>query len=157
QDLVVTLTDLQVPAALSSATVVVTQGGSIVGDATFSSPATFATVPIPGAVGQYTLRVFGAPNASFSVGTFTACVAPQASPSNCIQNASLAGNISTPGAAANPALSTLSFNLTVATAGAYTVTFADDQFPAPLQGAPNLALFQGSQPIALGIQSGSML
>ena len=153
QDLIVTLTDLQVPAALSTATVVVTQGSSMVGNATLASPATSATFAITGALGQYTLRVFGAPNAQFSVGTFTVCVAPKASPANCIQSASLAGNISTPGSAANPTVSTLSVNLSVTTAGSYTVTFQDDAFPAALQTAPNLALFQGSTPIQLGIPS----
>jgi hypothetical protein len=155
QDLVVTLTDLQVPAALSTATVVVTQGGAMVGNATLAAPATTALLPIPGAVGQYTLRVFGAPNASYSVGTFTVCVAPKSNASACIQSASIAGNISLPSASADPTVSTVSLNLTVLTAGTYTVTFADDQFPAALNVAPNLALFQGSSPVSLGIQSGA--
>jgi hypothetical protein len=155
QDLIVTLTDLQVPAALSTATVVVTQGGSMVGNAILTAPATSATLSIPGAVGQYTLRVLGAPNASFSVGTFTVCVAPKTSASNCIQSASIAGNISAPSTAADPTVSTVSQSLTVPTAGTYTITFADDQFPVALNVAPNLALFQGSAPISLGIQSGA--
>jgi hypothetical protein len=157
QDLIVTLTDLQVPAALSTATVVVTQGGSMVGNATLAAPASSATLSIAGAVGQYTLRVFGAPNASFSVGTFTVCVAPKTGTSNCIQNASIAGNISAPSTAADPTVSTVSQNLTVLTAGTYTVTFTDDQFPVALNVAPNLALFQGSAPVSLGIQSGATL
>jgi hypothetical protein len=157
EDLVVTLTDLQVPAALSSATVVVSQGSSITGDATLAAPATTATFAIPAATGEYTLQVFGEPNASFSVGTFTVCVAPKSSPSDCIQSASLAGNISAPGSASNPTVSTVSAPLTVTTAGTYTVTFADDQFPTALQTAPNLAIFQGSQPIALAIASGTAL
>ena len=157
EDLVVTLTDLQVPAALSSATVVVSQGSAITGDATLASPATTAAFSIPAATGQYTLQVFGEPNASFSVGTFTVCVAPKSSPSDCIQSASLSGNISAPASAANPTVSTVSAPLTVTTAGTYTVTFADDQFPTALQTAPNLAIFQGSQPIALAIASGTAL
>jgi hypothetical protein len=155
QDLVVTLTDLQVPAALSTATVVVTQGGSMVGNATLAAPATSATLSIAGAVGPYTLRVFGAPNSSFSVGTFTVCVAPKASASNCIQSASIAGNISAPSTAADPTVSTVNQILTVLTAGAYTISFADDQFPVALNTAPNLAIFQGSAPVSLGIQSGT--
>jgi hypothetical protein len=163
EDLTVTLTDLKTPAALASATVVVTQGGAIVqiatgnAAATLAPPAASATVTIPGAVGQYTLRVFGAPNASFSVGTFSVCVAPTSNPSNCIQNASLVGNISAQSTAADPTVSTLSVNLTVTTAGTYTVTFADDVFPTKLNVAPNLALFQGSLPLpnGLGIQSGA--
>jgi hypothetical protein len=163
EDLTVTLTDLKTPQALASATVVVTQGGAIVqiatGNAatTLAPPATTATVTIPGAVGQYTLRVFGEPNASFSVGTFSVCVAPTSNPSNCIPNASLVGNISAQSTAADPTISTLSVNLTVTTAGTYTVTFADDGFPTKLNAAPNLALFQGSLPLpnGLGIQSGA--
>jgi hypothetical protein len=157
QDLTVTLTDLAVPAAMNSATVVITQGGALVGDATIAPPATTAAVAIPGAVGEYVLRVFGAPNASYSVGTFTVCVAPKANPSNCIQNASISGNVTTPATAQNPTVSTVSATLTVTTAGAYTVTFADDQFPVALQTAPNLAIFQGSQPIVLGIASGTVV
>jgi hypothetical protein len=155
QDLVITLTDLQVPAALSTATVVVTQGATMVGNATLAAPATTASLSISGAVGQYTLRVFGAPNASYSVGTFTVCVAPKSNVSACIQSASIAGNISLPSSSADPTVSTISLNLTVLTAGAYTVTFADDLFPAALNVAPNLALFQGSSPVSLGIQSGA--
>jgi hypothetical protein len=157
QDLVVTLTDLQVPAALSTATVVVTQGGSMVGNATLAAPAASATLSIAGAVGPYTLRVFGAPNGSFSVGTFTVCVAPKASASNCIQSASIAGNISAPSSAADPTVSTVSQNLTVLTTGKYEVTFADDLFPAALNTVPNLALFQGSAVVSLGIQSGAIV
>jgi len=155
QDLVVTFTDLQVPAALSGANVVITQGAATVGTASLAPPATTATVNLPGAVGTYTLYVFGAPNSSVSVGTFTVCVAPQASPSACIQDASLAGNISAPSAAANPAISTQDVTFTVATSGAYTVTYADDRFPVPLASAPNLAIFQGSAIVGTGIASGS--
>lgn len=155
QDLIVTLTDSEVPAELASASVAVTQGGMLVGSATLSPPATSASLKIPGAVGQYVVRVFGAPNASYSFGTFTVCVAPQSSPANCLQSASIAGNITTPAAAADPTISTQSINLTVATAGTYTISFSDDKFPVALNLAPNLALFQGSQPVALSIQNGS--
>ena len=155
QDLIVTLTDSQVPAELSTATVVVTQAGTLVGSATLAPPATTASVKISGAVGQYVLRVIGAPNASYSFGTFTVCVAPQSSPANCLQNASIAGNITTPSAASDPTISTQSINLNVVTAGTYTISFADDKFPVALNLAPNLALFQGSQPVALAIQNGT--
>jgi hypothetical protein len=155
QDLIVTLTDSQVPAELASASVVVTQGGTLVGSATLAPPATTAALKIPGAVGQYVLRVIGAPNASYNFGTFTVCVAPQSGPANCLQNASIAGNITTPSAAADPTISTQSINLTVVTAGTYTISFSDDKFPVALHLAPNLALFQGSQPVALSIQNGT--
>jgi len=157
QDLVVTLTDLQIPAALVSAGVVVSQGAAIAGSAQLAAPATSATVSLPAATGDYTLFVFGQPNAGFSVGTFTVCVAPKASPSNCIQSASLAGNITAQSTANDPTVSTLSSTLQVTTAGSYTFNFKDLQFPVALNTAPNLALFQGSTPIQLGITAGSAL
>src|SRR5271156_2326987 len=113
QDLVVTLTDLQVPGALLSAGVVVTQGSAIAGMAQLAAPATSANFPLPAANGNYTLYVFGVPSANFSVGTFTVCVAPQASPSNCIQSASLSGNITAQSTASDPTISTLNSNLSV--------------------------------------------
>jgi hypothetical protein len=153
-DLVITLKDLQVPAALSTASVVVTQGGAIIGasppgsgSATLVAPATSATVSINGAVGTYTLRVLGQPNANSSIGTFSLCVAPKTSPASCIAGDSLVGNLSTPGAASNPTQSTVSETLTVNTAGNYLVSYADDQFPVILGTAPSVALFQGSTPI----------
>jgi hypothetical protein len=146
-DLVVTLTDLQIPGALTSAGIVVTQAGAIAGSAQLASPATSATFPLPAASGDYVLYVFGLPNANYSVGTFSACVAPKSSPSNCIQSASLAGNITAQGVAKDPTVSTSSTTLAVATAGSYTFTFGDLQFPVALNSPPNLALFQGSVPI----------
>jgi hypothetical protein len=147
-DLLVTFTDFQTPAALSTATILVTQGASIVGMTTLASPATTATLALPAAVGQYTLRVIGTPSASSGVGTFSVCVAPTATPAACIQDASLAGNITQQSGAANPTLSTLAMSLTVTTAGVYTFSYADEKFPVALAGAPSLALFQGSQKIA---------
>ena len=155
QDLMVTLTDLQVPAAVLGASVVVTQGAATVATASLAPPATTATLKLPAAAGTDTLYVFGAPNASVSVGTFTVCVAPQSSPSSCIQDASLAGNITAPSAAADPTISTLDATFTVASSGTYTVTFADDEFPTPLAGAPNLAIFQGSAIVGTNIASGA--
>ena len=118
QDLVVTLTDLKTPAALSSASVVVTQADAIVGSATFTSPASSATVQLPAAKGNYLLQIVGTPDPNFSAGSFSACVAPKADPANCIQTASLSGIIVTQSAASDPTLSTLSLTLTVTTAGA---------------------------------------
>lgn len=157
EDLVVTLTDLKVPAPLASATVAVTQGDALVGSATFATPATSTALSIPQAAGAYTLWVFGTPNASFSVGTFTVCVAPKASPSACIQSDSLAGNISAASSASNPTVSTLSTTLTVTAAGSYTFNFTDFQFPAALSTPPDLALFQGSSTIQLSIASGTSI
>ena len=148
QDLVATLTDLQIPAALASASVVVTQGATIVGTTQLTSPATTATVSLPAAVGQYTLRVIGTPGAG-NVGTFTVCVAPKATPSACIQNASVSGNVTLQSSAADPTVSTNSSKLTVTTGGAYTFTYQDDAFPVALNVAPSLALFQGSTLVAV--------
>jgi hypothetical protein len=155
EDLTVTFTDFQTPAALSTASVVVTQGDAIVGTTTLSAPAQSATLALPGAVGQYTLRVIGTPNAAAGVGTFSICVAPKSTPSACIADASFAGNITEQSAPANPTVSTSVATLTVSTAGSYTFTYQDDQFPVPLAAGnpayPSLALFQGNQQIAVPI------
>jgi hypothetical protein len=157
EDLVVTLTDLQIPAPLVSAGIVVTQAGAIAASTQLAAPAASATASLPAANGNYTLYVFGVPNTGFSVGTFTACVAPKAAPSNCIQSASLSGNITVQSTASDPTVSTLSTNLSVTTAGSYTFTFADLQFPVALHTPPSLALFQGSVAISLGITTGSAI
>ena len=148
EDLTATFTDLQIPAALSSASVVVTQGAAIVGTAMLSSPATTATVSLPAAVGEYTLRVIGVPGAG-NVGTFTVCVAPKASPTACIQDASISGNITLQSSAADPTVSTASSTVTVTSAGSYTFTYQDDLFPVALNVAPSLALFQGSTQVVV--------
>ena len=153
EDLVVTLTDLQIPAPLVSAGVVVTQSGAVAGSGQFTNPATNASVSLPAASGLYTLYVFGVPNASYSIGTFSVCVALKATPSNCIQTSSLAetvsfsGNITAEDSAKDPTVSTLSTPLSVTTAGSYTFNFSDLAFPVALNTQPNLALFQGNMPI----------
>ncbi len=159
EDLVVTLTDLEIPAELTSAGVVVTQAGAIVGSGQLAAPATNASVSMPAASGVYTLYVFGVPGASYSVGTFSVCVAPKASPSNCIlqsatgasqnanQSPSFAGSITAQNSAKDPTVSTLSTPLSVTTAGSYTFNFADLSFPVALNTAPQVALFQGSTTI----------
>ena len=156
EDLTITLTDLEVPTELASASVVVTQGDTLAGSASLAAPATTASFSLAGASGEYTLYVFGVPGTPLNLGAFHVCVAPKSSPAACIANASLSGSIALP-AAANPAQTTLSATLTVTTAGAYTVTFADAQFPAPLQTAPNLGIFQGTQVVGVAIASGSVI
>lgn len=154
QDLMVTLTDLKTPAALGGASLVVTQGAAIVGmPATFAPPANTATVSLPGAVGTYTVRVFGTPNTTFNVGTFSVCAAPKGTPTACIQDpkASFAGNITVQSTPNDPTVSTITAQLTVTAGGAYTFTYADDQFPVALAVAPSLALFQGSTQIAVPV------
>ena len=157
QDLIVTLTDLQIPAQLISAGVVVTQGSAIAGKTQLAAPATSATVSIPGAVGDFTVYVFGVPNANDSVGTFSLCVAPQASPANCIQSASLSGSISVQSSASDPTISTFSSSLTVATAGDYVFTSTDMSFPVALSTAASLALLQGGTLVQAPIAPGATL
>jgi hypothetical protein len=157
EDLVVTLTDLQLPAALQSAGVVITQAGAIAGSAQLASPATTATVSLASASGNYTIYVFGVPSSTSNVGTFTACVAPKASPSNCIQDASLSGNITVQTSPQSPTVSTIDTTLNVTTQGAYTFNFSDLQFPVALATQPSFALFQGATTIQAGITSGSVI
>lgn len=157
ENLTVTLTDLQLPAEMQAAGVVVTQAGAIVGSAQLAAPATTATVSLPSASGAYTLYVFGVPSATLNVGTFTACVAPQSDPSNCIQSASLSGNITVQSSPQNPTVSTLDTTLNVTTGGSYTFNFSDLQFPVALATQPSLALFQGATAKQTGITSGSSI
>jgi hypothetical protein len=149
QNLTVTFTDLQIPAALVSANLVVTQGSSVVGMTALAPPATSATLSLPNAVGNYTLSVVGVPSSTFNVGTFTVCVAPTTTPSACIADDSLAGNFTVQTNPAAPTLSTVSNTLTVVTGGTYTFTYADLQFPVPLAVAPSFSLFQGTTPVAV--------
>ena len=152
-DLTVTFTDLQTPAALSAASVAVTQGASLVSMTSLAAGATTATLSLHAAVGQYTLRVIATPNASATLpaGSFGVCVAPTATPKACIADASITGSVAAQSSAANPTLSTQSLTLTVVTAGSYTFTYADVQFPVALHVPPTLALFQGSTAIAVPI------
>jgi len=157
EDLVVTLTDLQIPGELTSAGVVVTQNGAIVASTQLTAPATIATANMTAASGDYTIYVIGVPGAAYSIGTFTACVAPKASTSNCIASASFAGNISAQSSTSSATVSTLSTSLTVTTAGSYTFTFGDLSFPTALAMAPTLGLFQGSTIVQTAITSGTAI
>jgi hypothetical protein len=157
QNLVVTLTDLKLPAALQAAGVVVTQSGLVVGSAQLAAPATTATISLPSASGNYTMYVFGVPSATLNFGTFTACVAPSNNPSNCIQDASLSGNITVQTSPQNSTVSTIDLTLNVTTQGAYTFNFADLQFPVALATQPSLALFQGATTVQTGITSGAVI
>ena len=159
EDLTVTLTDLQIPAALSSAGVVVTQAGVLVGSGLLSNAVATTSFSLPAASGVYSLSVFGAPNASYSVGSYSLCVAPTASPTSCITQSaagssadaagipSFAGLITAQNSMQNPTVSTFSTTLNVAASGSYTFNFSDLAFPTALSSAPNVALFQGSQAI----------
>lgn len=157
EDLVVTLTDLQIPAELASAGVVVTQNGAVVASTQLTSPATVATANMTAASGDYTIYVFGVPGANYSVGSFTACVAPKSATSNCIASASFSGLISAQSSTSSATVSTLSNTLTVTTAGSYTFTFNDLAFPTALAMAPTLGLFQGSTIVQTAITSGTAI
>jgi hypothetical protein len=150
-DLIVTFTDFQTPAALSAASVVVTQGAAIVGTTALAGTAKTATLALPAAVGQYVLRVIGTPDAKAGEGTFSVCVAPKTTPSACIPSASLAGNVTVQSAPADPTVTTFSATLTVTVGGSYSFAYADQKFPAALNSAnpPSLALFQGAALVAV--------
>lgn len=165
QDLVVTLKFFD-PIGVGygspvSAGAVVTQGGAIAASALLAAPATSATAALSAASGDYTLYVFGVPDAGTGRSLFSVCVAPKANPSNCISTASLSGIISAQSTANDPTVSTLSRSLVVTSPGSYTFNFADLQFPVALNSAPSLALFLGIGPVpgqtTPGITAGSSL
>jgi hypothetical protein len=165
EDLVVTLTDLAQPQALTSLSVAITQGATLAAGYTLSTQTPSTT--LKAANGSYTIAVFGVPNASVGAGTFSVCVALSSAPGNCLlpgapslggNVASFAGSISAPSAASDPTLSTSTFTLVVPAPGAsYTFNFADLAFPAALSSSgtltpnPNLGLFAGSQPVTGGL------
>jgi hypothetical protein len=132
EDLVVTLTDLQIPAELASAGVVVTQNGAVVASTQLTAPATVATANMTAASGDYTIYVFGVPDGSVSVGSFTACVAPKAATSNCIASASSRRTHQRANLDRERTVSSLSNTLIVSTAGSYIFTFNDLTFPTAL-------------------------
>jgi hypothetical protein len=152
-DYLVTFTDLQTPAALTAANIIVTQGDSIAATTMLATPATTATVTLPAAVGQFTLRVIATPDAAAPIpaGSFTVSVCLKAAPTQCVQGSPFMGTVAQQSAPSNPAASTLSLTLTVATAGNYTITYADESFPVALAVPPTLALFQGSTPVMVPI------
>jgi hypothetical protein len=161
QDLVITLQDLQNPAALTSLSVAITQGGQLAAGYTLSSQT--PTTTLSAANGTYTISVFGVPSASVGAGTFSVCVAPSSTPADCLlpgapslggNVASFAGSISTQSAAENLALSTTTYTLVVpAPGGSYTFSYADLTFPVALSSSgalspnPNLGLFSGGLPV----------
>jgi hypothetical protein len=170
EDLVVTLADLGQPQALTSLSVAITQGGNLAASYTLSTQT--PTVSLKAANGSYTIAVFGVPNANTGAGTFSVCVAPSSTPSNCLlpgapapgaNVASFAGSISAQSAAANPTLSTTTFTLVVTTSDNYTFNYADLAFPVALSSSntlqpnPDLGLFAGGTPVTggLGFSSGT--
>lgn len=168
QDLVVTLTDLKNPAAFTSLGVTVIQGGQLA--ASFNLSAQTPKANLPAANGTYTISVFGAPDATAGAGTFSICVAPSATPANCLLSGAPTpgGNVAsftaainaTPGAQ-TATLTTTQYTLTVTAGGAYTVNYADLNFPVALSSSgtltpnPNLALFSGANLVGAAFASGT--
>jgi hypothetical protein len=147
QALTLTLTDFQTPAAFTSLQVAVTLGDVLVGSASVDPATHVATLAIPAAAGNYILHVIGTPDTTQGFGSFGACVAPATSATSCVAAYSFSGNIQTPATASSTGKSTLSTNFTSTTAGKYTVTVADDAFPAALQSIGG-GVSQGSTPIS---------
>jgi hypothetical protein len=149
-DLIATLTDLQIPAALASAEFVVTQGDAVVGTAKVPTDAHTATISMPAAVGQFTVQVIATADSTQPnpAGSYSVCVAPKATPTACIVSASFTGSVAAQTTTATPTTSAIAVTLTVTTPGSYTFTYADDGFPAPLS-TLTLALFQGGTAVAV--------
>jgi plastocyanin len=154
QALTLTLTDLQLPAAFSSLQVAVTLGDTLVGSATVNPATHTATLAIPAAAGNYTLDVIGTPNSTQGFGSFGVCVAPATSAASCVAAYSFSGNVQTPSSTSSTGTSTLNTNFTSTVAGSYTVTLTDDGFPVAL-GSLSAGIFQGSNPISVGIPAGT--
>jgi plastocyanin len=142
QALTVTLTDLQVPAAFQSLQIAVTLGDALVGSVSVNATTHVATLALPAATGAYVLHVIGTPDASANFGGFGVCVAPATSATSCIGADSFSGTIQTP--SPTPSGTGLSTTFVSTTAGNYTVTLTDDNFPVKLL-----------TPVAGGIAQGS--
>jgi hypothetical protein len=146
QALTLTLTDFQIPAAFTALQVAVTLGDTLVGSAAIDPSTHVATVAIPAAAGNYTVRVIGTPASAQGAGNFGACVAPAASPTSCIAAYGFSGTIQTPATASSPPSSSLETNFTSTVAGTYTVTITDDGFPVALQSVAG-GISSGSTPV----------
>jgi hypothetical protein len=149
--LTVTLTDLQAPAAFGSLQIAVTLGDTLVGSANIDSTTHTATVAIPAGIGNYVLRVIGAPvaaqNSTIAVGSFGACVSRASAPSLCIAADSFSANIQTPSIPSTTPSSALNTTFKSTVSGVYKVTITDDSFPMLLQSMAG-GISSGSTPIA---------
>jgi hypothetical protein len=158
QALTVTLTDDGQPAAFQSLQIAVTLGDTLIGVASVDGTTgkSSATVSVPAAAGNYQFHVVGTPGDSGygSFGAFSICTAPQATPTACIAADSFSGTIQAPSTVSTSGQSTLNTTFTVTTAGVYTVTLVDDQFPTALQSAV-AGITQGSTPVAGPIVPGT--
>jgi hypothetical protein len=147
QTLTLTLTDLQAPAAFSALQVGVTLGDALIGTASVDPTTHTASLAIPAATGNYTLRVIGTPDTTDGFGRFGVCIAPSTDATSCISSYSFSGNIQAPSTTSPAGTSTLSTSFTSTTAGQYTVTLTDDAFPVALQAIAG-GVSQGSNPIS---------
>ena len=149
--LTVTLTDLQTPAAFASLQIAVTLGDTLVGSASVDPTTLTATVAIPAGIGNYVLRVIGAPvavqSSTLAIGSFGACVTRASAPSTCIAADSFSANIQTPSTPSTTPSSALNTTFQSTVSGVYTVTITDDVFPVPLQSVSG-GIAAGSTPIA---------
>jgi hypothetical protein len=149
--LTVTLTDLQAPAAFASLQIAVTLGDTLVGSANIDSTTHTASVAIPAGIGNYVLRVIGAPvtaqGSTLGVGSFGACVSRASAPSLCIAADSFSANIQTPSTPSTTPSSALNTTFKSTVSGVYTVTITDDLFPVSLQSVSG-GIASGSTPIA---------
>jgi hypothetical protein len=158
--LVVTLKDVQTPAAFQSLQIAVTLGDTLVGQASVdgTTGVTSASISLPAATGNYKFHVIGTPtNSGFgSFGSFSVCTAPVANPAACITADSYSDNIQTPAAAASNNTSQINTTFTSTVAGSYAVSLVDDQFPVALQTSLTVAgIALGSTPIAGPINPGT--
>ncbi len=159
QDVVVTLTDSKLPQPLATGTLIVTQANAVVGSAQLTGGT--AQVALSGVYGVFTMYVTGTPGAQ-GVGTFTTCIALQATPSNCVQAGTTTGSItsstgSAAGSITNPGNVSAINTLNISAADSYTFSLSDLQFPVALSTAPSGILYQGASIIASGITSGTTL
>jgi len=164
--LTVTLTDFQTPAAFSSLQIAVTLGNTLVGSATVDATTHTAAVPLPAAAGNYMVYVIGTPDSVQEFGSFGVCVTRDADPTprTCVPDFSYSDNLTTPNSPSSSAASTLNTNFTTTTAGAYTVTLADDAFPVALssvsaiitQGSTQVGgIITATTPVQVNLQAGT--
>jgi hypothetical protein len=137
----VTLTDLQEPTALSALSVAIVSATATA--KTLTLPASTATVTLQ--PGNYFAQVIATAASGSLGGTFSVVVAPAAGGTDVLAYQGVVAGSSTP----LTGTAVLQAQFSVSTAGSYTLSAPDLQFPVPLQSAPTvLALTNcGSPPV----------
>ncbi len=158
--LTVTVTDLKAPAAFQTLQFAVTAGDVPAGTPATASidPSTHtASISLPGAAsatGNYVVHVVGTPDAAWNFGSVGICVTDNTAPTPRPCIAADSETVATPTVASASGTSSLNANFTSTSAGTYTVTLADDAFPAALQaGSLTGGITQGGtivQPLTTG-------